>query len=475
MAGLVPAIHTFAFAVNLKAWMPGTRPGMTCQNAGDARRDFAQVAMMSDPPARPARSVIAPAWLMLGGAFTAFTVSAGLMHSYAVYLVAFIEEFGWGRGETSLAYSVSQLVGGLSSPFVGALVDRLGPRRLLLLGGGLLILGLAASAYATALWQIIVLYGVVMTVGANCLGLVVFVPLLSRHFVRRRGMAIAIVQSANGFGRAVSAPLVQLTILGIGWRATYLAQALLMAAVVLPLAALFRRTDPVAPSGGDAIGDGTVPARDTSALADAAPRPGWTLGEAARTPHFWLLFAVYLFTGLGSYFVSLHQFAFAIDVGFDRVYAAEVLGMGALLAVFGTILTGTLSDYVGREIAAILAYGFSIVGVFFALFIASSDQHLLLWLHACFFGLTWGARGPAITAKTADLFPGRQLGTILGVITIGSGLGAALGSWGAGFIFDVSGSYRVAFMLSIASYLCGVVAFWALRRPPVRRAVSPAS
>jgi MFS family permease len=420
---------------------------------------------MSEPPPIANRPRAQPAWLMLGGAFTAFTVSAGLMHSYAVYLVAFIEEFGWGRAETSLAYSVSQAIGGLSSPFVGALVDRLGPRRLLLLGGGLLILGLAASAYVTALWQIIVLYGVVMTVGANCLGLVVFVPLLSRHFVRRRGMAISIVQSANGFARAVSAPLVQLTILGIGWRTTYLVQAALMAAVVLPLAALFRRADPVAP----AATDGPVPEDGSPAMPEVAPRPGWTLSEAARTPHFWLLFAVYLFTGLGSFFVSLHQLAFAIDIGFDRVYAAEVLGMGAFLSVFGTIVTGTLSDYVGREISAILAYGFSIVGVICALLITSPDQHLLLWLHASFFGLTWGARGPAITAKTADLFPGRQLGTILGFITIGSGLGAALGSWGAGWIFDVSGSYRVAFALSIASYVCGIVAFWALRRPPVRR------
>src|SRR5437016_4167493 len=194
--------------------------------------------MMSDPPAPRPR--VQPAWLMLGGAFTAFTVSAGLMHSYAVYLVAFIEEFGWGRAETSLAYSVSQLVGGLSSPFVGALVDRLGPRRLLLLGGALLILGLAASAYVTALWQIIVLYGVVMTVGANCLGLVVFVPLLSRHFVRRRGMAISIVQSANGIARGVSAPLVQLAISFIGWRSTYWCQAAFMALCTLPMAALFR-------------------------------------------------------------------------------------------------------------------------------------------------------------------------------------------------------------------------------------------
>ncbi len=420
---------------------------------------------MSDPPAIATRPRVQPAWLLLGGAFTAFAIAAGLMQSYTVYLVAFIEEFGWGRAETSLAYSVSQLVAGASSPFVGALVDRLGPRRLLLLGAGLLVLGLAGSAYAAALWQIILLYGVVMTVGASCLGLVVFVPLLSRHFVRRRGMAIAILQSANGFGRAVSGPLVQLGVSEIGWRTTYLVQAVLMALVVLPLAALFRRADPAAA----AIGDGTVPAGAPCAVPAAAPRAGWTLSEASRTPHFWLLFAVYLFTGLGSFFVSLHQLAFAINIGFDRIYAAGVLGVGAFLAIFGIIVTGTLSDYVGREIAAILAYGFSIVGVIFALSITSPDQHLLLWLHASFFGLTWGARGPPIAAKTADLFPGSQLGAILGAITIGSGLGAALGSWGAGWIFDVSGSYRVAFMLSIASYLCSVVAFWALRRPPVRR------
>ena len=104
---------------------------------------------------------------MLGGAFAAFTVSSGLMHSYAVFLVAFIEEFRWSRAETSIAYSVSQLVAGASSPLVGALVDRLGPRRLLLLGGSLLVLGLLASAFISALWQIILLYGVVMTIGAN--------------------------------------------------------------------------------------------------------------------------------------------------------------------------------------------------------------------------------------------------------------------------------------------------------------------
>ena len=102
--------------------------------------------------------------------------------------------------------------------------------------------------------------------------------------------------------------------------------------------------------------------------------------------------------------------------------------------------------------------------------ISSAEQTWLLWIHACFFGLTWGARGPMITAKTADLFQGRHLGAILGVISIGTGLGAAIGAWASGLIFDLSGSYRLAFILSILSYLAGCVAFWFLRRPPVARA-----
>ncbi len=426
---------------------------------------------MSTPGALSPNLQTRTAWLMLGGAFAAFTISAALMHAYPVYLVAFIEDFGWSRAETSIAYSVSQLVGGVSAPLVGLLVDRLGPRRLLLIGSVLLGIGLCGSAFVTALWQIVLLYGIVMTFGANCLGLVAFVPLLSRHFVRRRGMAISIVQSANGIARGISAPAVQWSISLIGWRPTYLVQAAVMAVVVLPLAALFRRAEPSPPGRTGSSLPAEAPAAPS--LSTLSPRAGWSLGEAVRTPHFWLLFSVYMFTGLGSFLVSLHQLAFAVDIGFNKLYAAQVLGMGAFLAVPGIVVTGTLSDYLGREISAILAYGISILGVFCALLITSPDQHLLLWLHACFFGLTWGARGPAITAKTADLFPGPRLGTILGVITIGSGLGAAIGSWGAGWVHDVTGSYRVAFMMSIASYACGTAAFWALRRPPVRRQPLP--
>src|SRR5262249_31122126 len=278
-------------------------------------------------------------------------------HSYPVFFVAFLAAFGWGRAEASVAYSTSQLLTGASSPVVGMLVDRIGPRRLVLLGGVMLAAGLALSARVTSLWHLIVLYGVLMTLGANCLGLVVITPLISRKFVERRGLVLSIVQAANGFGRAASVPVVQFLISTVGWRRSYVVLGALMAVVILPLAQFFR-SDRVPPPP-----EATATARRTALAHD------WTLAEAMATPHFWLLFLVYLLTGLGSFFVSLHQLAFATDVGFEPLHAASILGMGSFFSVIGTIFTGTISDYVGREVSAIIAYGISIIGVIAALFI----------------------------------------------------------------------------------------------------------
>ena len=409
---------------------------------------------MSDPAPQLAPRATPHAWLMLGGAFATFAVGASMLHAYTVFLRVYIEEFGWSRGDASIAYSVSQLVSGIGAPLVGLAVDRLGTRRMVLTGAGLLGLGLLGSSWANALWQVVILYGIVMTMGVNCLGMVVFAPLLSKLFAQRRGMAFSVVQAANGFGRAIATPVVQLMVSVISWRTAYLVQAGVLALLIIPLSLLFRGAD----TGGRGGEKNTAP---------PSPVLGrqWTLREAMRTLRFWLLSLIFLCTGLGSFFVSLHQLAFLVDRGFDPLYAASVIGIGALLSTPGIILTGMVSDIIGREVAGGSTYAISIAGVACAFFIEGPDDHWLLWGHACLFGITWGARGPTITAKTADLFPGGNLGAILGVITIGSGLGAAIGSWGAGIIFDLSGSYRLAFVLSIVSYLVGAVAFWALRRP----------
>ena len=258
------------------------------------------------------------------------------------------------------------------------------------------------------------LYGVVMTFGANCLGLVVFVPLLSRRFVRRRGMAISIVQSANGFARGILGAAVQVLISRHRLARAYLVQARFMA----PGVSAARRPVPARRTGG---------ARRPDRARRRPPPPrrrGWTLaGRCARrisgccsrstcspgSAAFWCRC------------ISSPSRSISASTSSTRPRCSA----WALPALPGMIFTGTVSDYIGRELSAMLAYGISIIGVVCALFITGPDQHLLLWLHACFFGLTWGARGPAITAKTADLFPGPQLGTILGVITIGTGIGAA--------------------------------------------------
>jgi MFS family permease len=431
----------------------GAREAFRQQRSGAARCELSGLQGGGIMGRMPPFALSRRPWAILAASFATFAVGAAMMHSYTVFLLAFVGAFGWTRGETSIAYAISQLMSGVTSPLVGTLVDRLGPARLVLGGGVVLAFGLLASTQADALWHIILLYGVVMTLGANCLGMVVFVPMLSRMFVRQRGLAVAVLQSANGVARAVSAPAAQALVAAVGWRGAYLAEAGIMAALVLPLALLFR-------------GAGAAPSAPAQAHSAAQARYAWTLRQAMRTPHFWLLFAVYLFTGLGSFLVALHQLAFAADIGFDKLYAATVIGLGAGLSLPGIIVTGALSDHIGRELSAVVTYGTSIFGVACALLITSPNQHLLLWLHACFFGLTWGARGPAITAKTADLFPGPNLGSILGVITIGTGLGAALGSWLAGLLFDLAGTYRLAFILSMVAYACGAVAFWALRRPP---------
>src|ERR1700728_4899420 len=107
------------------------------------------------------------AGLLLTAAFITFAVGAACMHSYTVFLIAFIEAFGWSRAESSIAYSVSQLISGATSPAVGILVDRFGPRRLVLIGGVLLAAGLVASSFAHALWQVVLLFGVVVALGAH--------------------------------------------------------------------------------------------------------------------------------------------------------------------------------------------------------------------------------------------------------------------------------------------------------------------
>ena len=344
-----------------------------------------------------------------------------MMHSYPVFFVAFLAAFGWGRAEASVAYSASQLLTGASSPVVGLLVDRIGPRRLVLMGGVFLAAGLALSARVT------------VAVAPDR-------PLRRGHDDRGElpgpgggdAAHLAPVRRAAR-ARAVDRPggqRLRTRRVGPGGAVPDLHGGL--ATVVpgaggpdgdrdrAPRAVLSGRPHararrPTAVAGRarrrrrprlDARGsDGHARTSGCSSSCTCSPGSAASSSRCTswRSPPTWAS---------------------------SRSTRPAFSGMGSFFSVAGTIFTGTISDYVGREVSAIIAYGISIIGVIAALFITNADQTWLLWIHAGFFGLTWGARGPMITAKTADLFQGRHLGAILGVISIGTGIGAAVGRVG---------------------------------------------
>ena len=235
-----------------------------------------------------------------------------------------------------------------------------------------------------------------------------------------------------------------------------------MAAMMVPLVMLFRRADT-----SSSVPSWPQPVASAVSAPVSLPSPSWTLAEAVRTPHFWLLFAVYLFTGLGSFLVSLHQLAFAVDRGFDKLYAAEVLGTGSSGDRRHDLHRHALRLYWPRS------GGDPRLRYFYHRRRLCPVHHrtvpgLAVMAVRLLFRADLGRPRTRHYRQDSRPFSGRQLGTILGVITIGSGIGSAVGSWAAGWIFDLSGSYEPAFTLSIASYVCGCVAFWALRRPPAR-------
>ena len=194
--------------------------------------------------------------------------------------------------------------------------------------------------------------------------------------------------------------------------------------------------------------------------AGAPPDASWTVRQALRTRHFWALGLAQVLIPLGIFPVSVHQVAYLTDLGFSRVLAAGVLGYMGVMSSCGRMLFGVLSDRLGRFGGVTLSVVFSQLGILALLALDDTSVVWPLYVYAICFGLGYGARGPIISAIAADRFPGRSFATIFGFISIGHGLGGALGPWYGGAMYDRLGSYNLAFALSIVS-LCGVIAcFW---------------
>jgi MFS family permease len=408
-------------------------------------------ASESPPTPKPARVALN----VLALCFTLSVLGRGLGESFTVFLKPISEDFGWDRAEVVSVYSLAALAGGLAAPLVGRLFDRSGPRAvfslgLILLGGAFLI-----AAYAQALWQFQISLGLCVGLGIACIGNVPNSILLGRWFGPRLPTAMAILYSAAGAGIQNMLPASQLLIDHVGWRGAYrifgaVALLLLPPLLVLPWRLFATGSPHLAKSAAAEFVD-----------------QGWTLLSAMRHHAFWALFSTFFFTSIGMYSIAPQIVAYLIDAGFPPLQAATAWGFSGIVLLFGMLGITWLDGIIGRRPSVLVSYAVSILGI---VMLWALQWHPNFWLLTGFvvcFGSMIGSRGPLLTATAMNIFRGERVGTIYGTVTIGAGLGSAIGSWGGGLIHDWTHSYNPLIAFSLVGVVLGMIPFLVV--PALRR------
>ena len=402
-------------------------------------------------------------WIIVGISFVNLAVAYGLYFSFSVFFVAILEEFRWSRASIAGAFSLSTLLLGISSWFVGRLIDRFGSRKILI--GGILILCFStiASGWIKELWHLYALFGVFVAIGGSGLGWVPHSVLLFNWFLEKRGTMVGIAFSGMGIGILIIGPLSQFLISWYGWRIAYVLLGLMVLVLLLPLNCIL----PIIPREKEAFAGNyrsnqstTVQGKIKRVSSQRDEKVNPAFGHAMRTVPLWCFFFAYLLIPLGIFPVMLHQVAYVIDLGYSKMLAAFVLGTIGFLSSAGRMLFGTLSDRMGREKVATLSFLFSIVGILILLFLPLLQSVFWFYLYAALFGLGFGARGPIITAMVADMYQGKHFGSIYGFTLIGSGIGGALGPWLGGYLHDLTGSYKIPFITCIPIIVLACILIW---------------
>jgi MFS family permease len=401
----------------------------------------------SPTPDRPDTVTPRLAFVVLGLCFLLMALARGMTETFTVFLLPISTAFGWDRAQTVSVYSIGALCVGLAGPFVGRLFDHSGPRAVYAIGLLLLGAGFSVAAFAQQLWQLQICIGLAAGLGSACLGQVTGSLLVSRWFGPRLPTALAVVSSAAGAGVLLLVPLAQILIDQAGWRGAYHILGGVTLAGAVPLLLLpWRRIT---------AGAGHIARVAQSRATDDT----WTLGGALRHHAFWALFSIFFFTSLGMFSISVQVVTYLVEVGFPPLQAATAWGFSGVLLLIGMLTVSWLDGLLGRRRAILLAYGLTIIGI---LMLWSLSRHPNIWLLAGFllcFGSTMGSRGPLVAASAMSIFRGKRVGTIMGTISIGQGIGSALGSWAGGLLHDWAQSYELVFAFALVSVVLGMTPF----------------
>lgn len=379
--------------------------------------------------------------------FVLSVIGRGVGDSFTVFLLPISSSFGWDRANVLSIYSLAALVGGLSSPFIGRLFDRSGPRAVYSLGLALIACAFLAAAFAQKLWQFQLSLGLCIGLGAASVGNVPNTILLGRWFGARLPAAMSLIYSAMGVGVLVLLPASQILIDHAGWRGAYQ----IMGGCALVLLALLQ----LLPWRTFAAGSPDMPKAAIHTAIDA----GWTLVSAARHHAFWSLFSTFFFTAIGMFAISAQIVAYLVDVGFPPLQAATAWGFSGVVLVIGMLSITWLDSVIGRRPSILFSYALSIIGIGMMWLLQKHPNIILLTGFIVCFGSMVGSRGPLISATAMRFFHGKNVGTIYGTISIGSGLGAALGSWVGGLIHDATGSYDMLIAFALVNVIVGMIPF----------------
>lgn len=405
-------------------------------------------------------------WVVVAACFATMVATHGARGSIGAFIPAWQEAFRTDRSTVALASAIGFLFYALGLPFAGRIGDRFGPRVVLsaavaLLGGGLLF-----SSLASAPWHLYVTFGVLGSLGVAGASNVTVSVAVMRWFTTRRGLAMGLITMGMAVGAMVLVPLVIVVIGPLGWQLTIALLGLLLLALV-PVLMLVLRADP-ASMGLRPLGEG---ARDGSRPALATQEPPEKvlpiLRRMLRMRAFWFLALPYFVCGVTTAgIIHTHLVPHAYDLGFSEATAATAMGVLAGANFAGTFLSGYLTDRWNRRLLMVGIYGLRGLTYLFLLTVRDPASLVLFGL---IFGAVDFATIPPTSALSAQYFGRRRVGLTYGCISLFHQIGAAVGAYASGWLYDTTGSYAPTFLLAALLLFAGAALSLAL--PRQRRAM----
>ena len=407
---------------------------------------------MDSAPAR-LRPRLYYGWYIAGLAFAAQFV--GGPYVFGVFLRPMTEELGWSRGDFSLANTMGVAVGGIAGFIIGPLIDRYGGRWLMI--GGAIIAGLSLVGFSVVqeLWQYLGIRGLVFVIGGAGMGPLVVNTILSKWFVRKRGRAIALGAMGLSAGGIVLAPLATVLVESMGWRMAWVVLgALIWVVMILPAALIMKRQ----PEDVGLLPDGDTPESLAAAEAKQGTAPArsgaleehWTRGEAVRTKELWVLLMAFGLGGLPASAIVLHLIPFLQDNGFSAGVAVLLFSAQSVTSLLSKPIWGYCLDTFEPRYLVALGWGFKAVPLLLLPVVAGAYGLPAVLLLLMIYGVGVGSSVTGQDVIWAHYFGRRHIGAVRSVAMPFTIVFSAGGTWFAGAVWDVRGSYAEAFVLFAA-------------------------